>query len=64
MSGRRLAIPIIFVTVHEEVIARVLADEAVACVPKPFGEDVLLTAVIKPWRTIANAWIRATHYLE
>jgi FixJ family two-component response regulator len=42
-------IPIIFITAHgdDDVRARVLADGAVACLLKPFGEDSLLSAIDK-----------------
>jgi FixJ family two-component response regulator len=46
---RRREIPIIFITAHGdgEVISRVKANGAVECLPKPFGEDVLLKAISK-----------------
>ena len=47
LIGRQQKIPIIFMTAHGvgEVISRVMADGAVACLLKPFSEDSLLTAI-------------------
>jgi FixJ family two-component response regulator len=47
LIGRRRNIPIIFITAHgdEDVIARVMADGAVACLVKPFSEESLLKAI-------------------
>jgi FixJ family two-component response regulator len=42
-------VPIIFITAHadEEARARALKRGAIACLPKPFGDDALLDAVAK-----------------
>ncbi len=44
---RQLKIPIIFITAHrdERVISRIVADEAIACLLKPFSVDLLLDAI-------------------
>jgi FixJ family two-component response regulator len=44
---QRQQVPIIFITAHgdEDVVSRVMADGAIACLVKPFGEEALLKAV-------------------
>ncbi|HEX4340603.1 MAG TPA: response regulator [Polyangiaceae bacterium] len=47
LIGRGQGLPIIFITANgdEDVVARVVADGAVACLFKPFSEDSLLKAL-------------------
>ena len=45
LTRRRSAIPIVFVTAHENFRSRVLASGAVECLIKPFSETALVDAV-------------------
>jgi FixJ family two-component response regulator len=47
LMSRGMQIPIIFITsrADEDVVARVIANGAVACLLKPFTEDSLLEAI-------------------
>jgi len=47
LMARKRRIPIIFITAHgdKDVISRVMADGAVDCLLKPFGEEPLLNAI-------------------
>ena len=47
LMARKCRIPIIFITAHgdKDVISRVMADGAVDCLLKPFGEEPLLNAI-------------------
>ena len=47
LVDRGLLIPVIFITSHTEteVVSRVMANGAVACLSKPFSEDSLLQAI-------------------
>lgn len=47
LMARNRRIPIIFITAHgdKDVISRVMADGAVDCLLKPFGEEPLLNAI-------------------
>ncbi len=47
LSRRRCSIPIVFITAHsvERVRPEVLAQDAVACLLKPFSETAILEAV-------------------
>ena len=49
LARRQHAIPIIFITAHgsESLVTRVLADGAVDCLLKPFGEEALINALGK-----------------
>jgi FixJ family two-component response regulator len=53
LMSRGEPIPIIFITsrADEDVVSRVMADGAVACLLKPFTEDALLKAIsLSLWR--------------
>jgi FixJ family two-component response regulator len=47
LMSRGEKIPIIFITsrADEDVVSRVMADGAIACLIKPFTEDSLLQAI-------------------
>jgi FixJ family two-component response regulator len=49
LISRGVKIPIIFMTAHgeDDAISRIMADGAVDCLIKPFGEDPLLKAINK-----------------
>jgi FixJ family two-component response regulator len=49
LISRGVKIPIIFMTAHgeDDAISRIMADGAVDCLIKPFGEDSLLKAINK-----------------